>query len=186
MSANPDSVANQGEFHSRVPPSRPIDHHGHQIGQPIGKEAVHEFHAKTYPPGSAPPESTFYPNPIHEIPGQAMNPDMDPSLRTGALDIPGADSREIYNESGAGSRPIGPRETVHELRHLGGGRKPKKDRSGVAARGGTDITGDGSIEVKMRMVDKDRKVLGRGIPAEERIPASAEEIGSGGRPTSKR
>ncbi|KAK0664486.1 hypothetical protein QBC41DRAFT_20571 [Cercophora samala] len=187
MSANPDSVGNQGEFHSRVPPSRPMDTHGHQIGQPIGKNAIPEFHAKTYPPGSAPKESTFYPNPIHEIPGQAMNPNMDPSLRTGALDIPGSDSKEIYNESGAGSRPI-EGQTSREIRHEGrpeGARK--KERSGIAARGGVDSTGDGSIEGSMRQRgmdlpgDKERKVLGKGISATERDATTSQEIGSGGR-----
>ncbi|KAK4673895.1 hypothetical protein QC763_115950 [Podospora pseudopauciseta] len=183
MSANPDSVGNQGEFRSRVPPSRPMDTHGHQIGQPIGREAIPEFHAKTYPPGSAPKESTFYPNPIHEIPGQAMNPNMDPSLRTSALDIPGADSKEIYNESGAGSRPI-EGQTANEIRHE---KARKTDRLGIAAHGGTDTTGDGSIggilrERGMELPgDKERKVLGKGISATERDAATSEEIGSGGR-----
>ncbi|KAK4174172.1 hypothetical protein QBC36DRAFT_389191 [Triangularia setosa] len=182
MPANPDSVSNQGEFHSKVPRSRLMDTHGHQLTQHISHEAVPEFHAKTYPPGSAPKESTFYPNPIHAIPGQAMNPDLDPSLRTRALDIPGADSKEIYNESGAGSRPL-EGQTAREIRESG----RKKDRSGIAARGGIDTTGDRSIEESMKdrgmglPEDKERKVLEKGISAMERGATTAEEIGSGGR-----
>jgi len=46
------------------------------------------------------------PNPISEIPGQALNPNIDPTLRTGPLDMPGSTTKSLYNkENVLGGRP---------------------------------------------------------------------------------
>ena len=133
MSANPDSVAGQGEFHDSIKPSKPMTTKGHQIGQPVGPSAhIPEYHAHTFPPGTAPKSTppTFQPNTQSSVPGQALNDDMDPSLRTGPLDMPGATSRDVYNAS-AEARPV-QGQTSQELHgaHLGSN-KNKKERSGL-------------------------------------------------------
>lgn len=111
MSVNPDSVANQGEFHDSRPGTNRKPH-----GEPMRRAMDREmgtdqhpvYHAQHFPPGTAPKEHSFYPNPTSEIPGQALNPDMDPSLRTGPLDMPGSTSKSLYNAEDVtvGGRPI--------------------------------------------------------------------------------
>ncbi|KAK4206544.1 hypothetical protein QBC37DRAFT_300594 [Rhypophila decipiens] len=111
MSANPNSVANQGEFHDSVPGTG-RQPHGESISRTMAREIGTEehpvFHAKSFPPGTAPKKDSFSPNPISEIPGQALNQNMDPSLRTDPLSMPGSTSKSIYNaeDSTTGGRPI--------------------------------------------------------------------------------
>lgn len=81
-SRNPDAVANQGEFHARVPPiepltskgvsslpsnlttpSHPSNTHQHQPGRLVGNDKVLTFEAEVLPPGSAPKKDTYQPNP---------------------------------------------------------------------------------------------------------------------------
>ncbi|KAK3311075.1 uncharacterized protein B0T15DRAFT_60626 [Chaetomium strumarium] len=181
MSANPDSVVNQGQFHSSVPPAQPLTTSGHQLGQQVGNEAVPEFRAKTFPPGTAPKESTYKPNPIHETPGQAMNPDVDESGRTGALDMPGATSGEVHSQS-TFARPM-EGQTGKELNdskmHAG---KRKKERSGLEGVGATATTSDETVEGRARALGADlpegveRGIRGKGPGAEETNPASAAEV----------
>ncbi|KAK3322831.1 hypothetical protein B0H66DRAFT_555319 [Apodospora peruviana] len=189
MSANPNSVANQGEFHDSVPPSHSHTHKGHQIGQMVGKNAIPEYHAHTFPPGTAPKENTYYPNPVSEIPGQAANPNMDPSSRTDALDIPGATSQSVYNNS-AFARPM-QGQTNREMHGAHGTGRRKAERSGLEGVGAS--TREGTIEGKVRGIGADlpegieRGVRSRmekdegGYEAQQRIPASAEEVSSGRR-----
>ncbi|SPO07015.1 uncharacterized protein DNG_09709 [Cephalotrichum gorgonifer] len=63
MSGNKDinNLANQGEFHARVPPSHPLTTKGHAPGVKLGNDAYPEFHAQAYPAGTAPPEHSFTP-----------------------------------------------------------------------------------------------------------------------------
>ncbi|KAK0656205.1 hypothetical protein B0T16DRAFT_318336 [Cercophora newfieldiana] len=180
MSVYPDSVAGQGEFHDSIKPSKPLTHKGHQIGQPVGHEAIPEFHARTYPPGSAPKEHTFYPNPQSEVPGQALNDNMDPSLRTGALDIPGATSQSVYDTSPF-SRPM-QGESSSEMRSNITG------RSGLEGVGAS--TSDRTVEGMVRQKGADlpegieRGVRSKveksegGYEAQQRTPASAGEVAS--------
>ncbi|KAK0632919.1 hypothetical protein B0T14DRAFT_469969 [Immersiella caudata] len=105
MSANPDSVGGQGEFHDSIKPP---------IGQHIGNDAVPEFHAQKHPPGSAPKENTFCPNLLPEIPDQALNPNIHASMRTGGLDMTGVTSQFVDNQS-ALSQPM-QGQTSSELR----------------------------------------------------------------------
>jgi len=151
MSANPDSVAGQGEFRSRVPPSKPMTTKGHQPGQKVGNDAAPEFHAQTFPPGTAPKEHSFQPNPLSEIPGQAMNDNMIPEYRTGALDMPGATSKEIYNESAQSRPPQG--QSARELRGAHAGKR-KKERSGLEGVGAS--TSEGTVEGIAREKGADR------------------------------
>ncbi|KAM7197506.1 hypothetical protein V8F20_006651 [Naviculisporaceae sp. PSN 640] len=111
MSVNPNSVANQGEFHDSVPGTSRKPH-----GEPlrrflnreIGTDEHPIYHAQTFPKGTAPKEHSFSPNPINEIPGQALNPDMPPSLRTDPSSMPGSTSKTVYNkeDTTTGGRPI--------------------------------------------------------------------------------
>lgn len=66
MSASKNTEAMAGkageQFNNRVPGSEPLTTKGHKPGVLVGNEAVPEFHAETYPPGTAPREATFTSN----------------------------------------------------------------------------------------------------------------------------
>jgi len=124
----------------------------HQIGQKIGHEAIPEFHAKTYPPGTAPKEHSFTPNTTSDIPGQALNPDMDPSLRTGALDMPGSTSKDIYKDSLYSRLMEG--QTSREMEGAYAGHKRKKERSGLEGVGASTL--ENTVEGKVHQVRADR------------------------------
>jgi len=180
MSANPDSVVGQGEFHDSIKPSKPLTHKGHQIGQQVGHEAIPEFHAQTYPPGSAPKEHTFNPNPESSVPGQALNDNMDPSMRSGALDMPGATSKSVYDKS-TFSRPM-EGQTSREVRSNRAGRHglegvgastPDETIEGVVRAKGADLPEGIGRGVKAKMEKSEG-----GYEAQQRIPASADEVAS--------
>jgi hypothetical protein len=152
---------------------------------------VPEFRAKTYPPGTAPKEDSYQPNPIHEVPGQALNPDATAETggRTGALDMPGATSGEVYSQS-TFARPM-QGQTGREAHSQMPGRKGepkmhagkrKKERSGLEGVGATASTSDETVEGRARALGADlpegveRGVRGTGPAAEEMIPASAAEV----------
>ncbi|OAA61184.1 hypothetical protein SPI_05208 [Niveomyces insectorum RCEF 264] len=139
-SSNTESLMGQGKFHDRIPPSQPMTTKGHQPGQKVGNDRYAEFHAETYPPGSAPSKDTFRPNPESEVPGQANNPDMDPSLRTGALDQPGATSASVYDNTNFEEEPHhggGPvlGTTNRELHGAHDGTKRKRQGHGLEGVG---------------------------------------------------
>ncbi|KAK5999122.1 hypothetical protein PT974_01511, partial [Cladobotryum mycophilum] len=79
-------------FHAKVPPSKPMM-----------KGGIPRIPRPNLPPGTAPTEGSFHPNPIHETPGQALNPDADEYGRTEALDFPGATSADVYGDVYAAS-----------------------------------------------------------------------------------
>ncbi|KAH6617401.1 hypothetical protein F5144DRAFT_551862 [Chaetomium tenue] len=174
MSANPASVANQGEFHSRVPPSKPTSTSGNQPGHHVRNEAVPAFHAQTYTPGTAPSKDTYEPNPLNTIPGQALNPEAAPAGRTGALDMPGATSRDIHSAS-TFARPM-EGQTGRELHGAHGVGKRKKERSGLEGVGATDSRSEETVEGRARALGADlpegveRGVKVSGPGAEERVP----------------
>jgi len=185
MSANPDSVAQQGEFRSRVPPAKPMMTDGHKPGVMVGNEAVPEFHAQTYPAGTAPKEHTYQPNPVSETPGQALNSDMDESTRTGAHDFPGATSGDIHNEAQWGKPLQG--QTGRELHGAHAGKR-KKEHTGLEGVGASSR--DGTVEGTARDMAADRDEAPRGTKgmsgsleggvdwqgAEEIPPVRAEEL----------
>ncbi|KAM7202586.1 hypothetical protein V8F20_004375 [Naviculisporaceae sp. PSN 640] len=183
MSANPDSVVNQGEFHSSRGPARnhPMAP-GHDITKKVGNDAYPEFHAQTAPPGTAPPDRTFRPNTQGTIPGQALNPDLDDSYRTGALDMPGSTSKDIHNANPLGKPIQG--QTSQELHDNsteragleGVGASDKwRGVEGKVRQHGYDLPGD--LRRGIRDTDKIEKGEG-GYDAQERIPASANEVAS--------
>lgn len=183
-SRNVDALANQGEFSSRVPPSEPLAdgswvrypplkvvstsprrstcsdiyscfQQQHKPGVKVGNDAAPEFSAKTYPPGTAPRENMYQPNPQSEIPGQSLNEQVDSSAgATSALDMPGSTSQDVHNATQFGKPVQGQTSTEHH----GSG---KKDSSGVGSRitggykpGGVEI-GDGSVQSKVRGLGAD-------------------------------
>ena len=115
----------QGEFHSRVKPSEPLTTKGHAPGVKVGNDAVPEFHAETHPPGTAPKENTFQPNPVNEVPGQAQNPDAQATTAASET-LPGATSASVHQ--GLGHPGSG--QTSQELHGT-----HKKDRAGLTGVG---------------------------------------------------
>lgn len=118
---------------------------GHKPGVKVGNDAAPEFHAQAYDPGTAPREHTFQPNTQTGVPGQKTE------VSTGALDMPGATSGDVYNNTEFGKPVQG--QTSSELH----GSK-KKDRIGFEGRaqpGQSLEGGDGSVESKVRGVGAD-------------------------------
>jgi len=172
MSANGNAVANQGEFHSRVPPSEPLTTKGHAPGVKVGNDAAPEFRAQTLPTGTAPADRTFQPNTRDEIPGQANNPNISKETWTSAQDtIGGATSADVhtgYGHPGSGQTSI----ELHGKR--------KKERSGL-----TGVGANSGDPIRERGFDIDAPKGTRGksgenrqdiLGAEERVPESAEAV----------
>ena len=153
----------------------------HQPGKLVGNDNVPEFEAQTLPPGSAPADRTFQPNPVGEVPPQAnMMDDADPSSEqaSAADTIPGSTSADVH--TGLGHPGSG--QTSNELRHDGekGRKNPGQGLQGVGASTQEFKTVD-HRDPKFkdhRGIDKEERVLGRGeIPsAEEREPVGAEQL----------
>ncbi|KAK4690479.1 hypothetical protein P7C71_g6319, partial [Lecanoromycetidae sp. Uapishka_2] len=77
-SRNADASSGQpGQIGSHIERDEPMTTSGHKPGVLVGNDAAPEFHAQTLPPGSAPKDRTFAPNPVNETPGQALNNDND-------------------------------------------------------------------------------------------------------------
>lgn len=96
----------------------------HAPGVKVGNDALPEFNAEVHPPGTAPKENTFEPNPVDEVPGQARNPSSQAT--TAATDFPGATSADVHQGFG---HP-GSGQTSQELHGT-----HKKDRSGLTGVG---------------------------------------------------
>ena len=92
-SKNFDAVANQPvPFTSHVPHSEPMMKGGHKPGVKASpRDKVPEFHAKTLPPGSAPPSATYTPNP--DLNGQGIHQDASTTLN-------GASSADVHDHLG--------------------------------------------------------------------------------------
>lgn len=153
--SNTDSVSgpNQGEFHAARPRDEPLTTHGHKPGINVGNDAVPEFHAKTFPPGSAPASNTFTPDSSSEVPGQADN---DAVLRshgkestqtTASSTLGGATSADVHTGFG---HP-GQGQTSSELRH--GGPTSKKDPVGSTFASGAP---SGNMMADERMQESQR------------------------------
>ncbi|KAG0652436.1 hypothetical protein D0Z07_1375 [Hyphodiscus hymeniophilus] len=175
-SDNFDSVANQGEFRNRVPPSKPLTTKGHAVGVKVGNDAAPEFSAQTLPAGTAPSDRTFNPNPVSETPGQADNPEMDTESRTSAADtINGASSADVHQ--GLGLPVQG--QSSQQL-HGSGLTKGAKEGNGLIGVGAI-----ASDPVRERGLDNDIPKGTRGksgenrediLGAEEREPVGAEAV----------
>ncbi|TDZ27713.1 hypothetical protein C8035_v009465 [Colletotrichum spinosum] len=173
---NIDSVNNkQGEFHPRVPRSEPLTTKGHAPGVKVGNDAYPEFHAETHPAGTAPAENSFAPDAASETPGQALNPDAHPAGTTGALDFPGATSGDVH--AGMGKPVQG--QTSNELhgakvRHRTG---ESAGLEGVGASQG-DSFRERRLDVGVEPGARGKTNAENVTPAEDRVPVSAEEVGS--------
>ncbi|SCV58350.1 uncharacterized protein FFB14_15587 [Fusarium fujikuroi] len=123
---NPDSLVGQGPFHARVHPAKPAVKKWHKPGNEKGNDAAPEYHAETFPPGTAPVENTFHPNPESNYTTEALN--------MPALDMPGSTSKGIYNSiDTVHGRPLIGQEN-REIRGVHP-RKRKKERSGLEGVG---------------------------------------------------
>ena len=137
-------------------------------------------YAQTLPPGSAPPENTFQPNPINETPGQANNDDVlrghgKESTKVSASDtIGGATSADVHTGYG---HP-GQGQTGADNQHGRGGGLAGVGASGLQAElGGVDER----LDPSQRGIEKEgaqkKDTVGDFAPsASERLPVSADEV----------
>ncbi|OIW22742.1 hypothetical protein CONLIGDRAFT_147954 [Coniochaeta ligniaria NRRL 30616] len=148
-SRNPDSLDHQDQFHARVPPTQTHGGRWHKPGNEQGKEAIPEFHAQTYPPGTAPPESTYQPHNTYETP-----------VEGGPVDYPGATSQDVYNATGVQEgRPL-QGQTGRELHGAHPGKR-KKERSGLEGVGATGRD-EPTVERKVREGAFDKEEAAKG------------------------
>ncbi|KAH7029482.1 uncharacterized protein B0I36DRAFT_325851 [Microdochium trichocladiopsis] len=140
--ANLDSVVNQGEFKARKPPSKPMTTKGHAPGVKVGKDAVPEFHAQKYPPGTAPPEHTYEPRPNVEnmsIQAAALAEDEDVPRVNVEDTLGGATSRDLNKGKG---RPVQGESSqeLHGNKHVGNQKhRERSGLEGVGASVGVDM-----------------------------------------------
>ncbi|CAH0019591.1 unnamed protein product [Clonostachys rhizophaga] len=139
----------------------------HKPGHEQGNDASPEYHAQAFPPGTAPTQNTFRPNPINADIGQANNPDaMNEESHTGALDMPGSTSKDIYNSTDVlhGRPMIG--QTSREIKGAHPGKR-KKERSSLE---GVGASNSDSVfrQVRQQVADKDNVEKGqRGYTGEQ-------------------
>ncbi|RYC55728.1 hypothetical protein CHU98_g10481 [Xylaria longipes] len=172
MSANrnPDSL--QGEFHSRVPRSEPMEKGGHKPGVLVGNDRVPEFHAETYPAGTAPREDTYHPRPEGEFAARAYG-----TAPSAANTIQGATSQDVYRGMG---KPVQGQERREIEKPHGGHRK--KEHAGIAGVGG--VEGVDFARVKGADLPEGVHKGMRGKASEDypaagdRLPTGAEEVAS--------
>ncbi|KAL6244552.1 hypothetical protein RBB50_008794 [Rhinocladiella similis] len=153
-STNADSMTNaQGEFQPSRPRDRPMETRGHQVGQKVSPaDHAPEFSAQTLPPGTAPKESTYQPNSISEVPGQANNPDILRShgkegVRTDPLStLPGATSADVHTGLGHPGQGQTSTEVRHEGQHTAS--KAPSGPEGAGATGGSGLHGDVNTEFR--------------------------------------
>ncbi|KAL7766769.1 hypothetical protein ACKLNR_004685 [Fusarium oxysporum f. sp. zingiberi] len=123
---NPDSLVGEGPFHARINPAQPAANNWHKPGNEQGNDAVPEYHAETFPPGTAPAENTFHPNPDSNYTTEALN--------MPALDMPGSTSKDVHNSiDNLHGKPLIGQEN-REIRGVHP-RKRKKERSGLEGVG---------------------------------------------------
>lgn len=142
----------------------------HKPGVKVGNDAKPEFHAETFPPGTAPASQTFQPQPVNEVPGQAHNPDA--AVTTAASEtLPGATSADVHTGLGH------PGSGMTSQEEHGG--KRKKERSGLEGVGGSlkdpkhEFHHDRSYETGIRGKANNP---GEYPSAEDRPGATAEDV----------
>ncbi|OGM49200.1 hypothetical protein ABOM_004039 [Aspergillus bombycis] len=114
-----DNNPKQG-FHPSAGNSKPLTDKGHQPGRKVSpKDYAPEFHAETYPPGTAPASNSYTPNTQLEVGSQAQSPNVEHgkgSVKTPAeQSLQGATSQDVHTGLG---HPGGG-QTSAELRHDG-------------------------------------------------------------------
>lgn len=116
----------------------------HQPGQQVGNDAAPEFHAKVLPAGSAPKKDTYQPNPVNEVPGQALNPDTEGATKASDT-LTGATSADVHTGLG---KPIDGQSSAEQ--HNDGKTHRARDNQGLQgqAEGGSGLHGDDSAEAR--------------------------------------
>ncbi|USP80244.1 uncharacterized protein yc1106_07518 [Curvularia clavata] len=164
---NPDAVSDGREFAGHVAGSEPLMKGGHQPGKLVGNDAAPEFHAQTLPPGTAPADKTFTPNPdtnnqkMYQSASDTLQGATSSDVHTG-LGHPGQGqtSSELRDETRVGQGLDGLSSGVKDQQSGGDIRTLKDDPRHAAQRNLGDVpTGQ-------------RGNVG-GPPAEEREPAQA-------------
>jgi len=184
MSAKPNAIPPGVPFNPHIPDPRPLPDPKHKPGVLASpKDRAPEFHAKTLPPGSAPKDRTFLPNPINEIPTTNVDygDDYDPDApRARAADTLGPTTdRDL--DKGLG-HPIHGMTSV-ELRHDGQhGRK--RQELGLVGVGATTVGNAIEMVNERDPIHADQRGLERdearprgvrgGPPAEDRPPVPPE------------
>ena len=136
-------------------PSRRIPQH--QPGVKVGNDAAPEFHAQTLPPGSAPADRTFQPNPISETPGQADNDNVlrshgkEGTYTSAESTLGGSTSGDVHTGLG---KPI-QGQTSHEKRN-----EPDHEGSGLVGVGASGAasgnqTADERLDPKQRGLERE-------------------------------
>ncbi|KIY00640.1 uncharacterized protein Z520_03303 [Fonsecaea multimorphosa CBS 102226] len=191
---NADSMTNaQGEFMPHKPRDEPIETKGHQVGQKVSPaDHAPEFSAKTLPPGTAPANATYQPNPTSEVPGQAFNDNVDRShgkegVRTDPLStLPGATSADVH--TGLGHPGQG--QTSTEIRHEGHHTRKKHTSGpeGAGASGGSGLQDPTDVNTEFRRLQQEGDhprgpLAGHNVRkegAEAKEPVSAEFLAAEG------
>ncbi|KAI6780557.1 uncharacterized protein J7T54_000197 [Emericellopsis cladophorae] len=162
---NPESLNSaQGEFSSHVKPSEPLTTKGHAPGVKVGNDAAPEFSAETYPPGTAPTDRSFKPNPVDETSTE------NSAVPKASDTLGGATSAEVHQ--GLGHPGSG--QTSQELHGT-----HKKDRSGLTGVG-ANLTDPQHQQHHDRPYETGK--TGKGSSdypaAEDQLPTSAEQVAS--------
>ncbi|OTB09819.1 hypothetical protein K445DRAFT_380626 [Daldinia sp. EC12] len=174
---NTESLSHQGEFHGRVAPAEPLTTTGHKPGVKVGNEAVPEFHAEKYPPGTAPRENTFQPRPEGETPAEA--PNVESQQLTDPVDtLGGTTSQAVHTGLG---KPIQGQSGAELHGNLQGDHtnRRKKEHAGLEGTGAS--VGD-SVRQKGGDLPEgvEKGTRGKGSAdypsAADRIPTSAKEL----------
>ncbi|RYP41260.1 hypothetical protein DL767_001114 [Monosporascus sp. MG133] len=166
---NIDSLANQGEFSSRVVPSEPSQTSGRKPGSKVGNDAAPEFHAENHPPGTAPDEHSFQPRPTGEVPAQALNQ----SETTDTL--PGATSADLHTGLG---KPLQGQES-REIDRKRNNKREGAGLEGVGASVGPDMAKQKGAHLPGDVEKDTRGKASAGYPsASDRVPESAETVAS--------
>ncbi|KAA8911318.1 hypothetical protein FN846DRAFT_936329 [Sphaerosporella brunnea] len=131
--ANLDAVKNQGAFHARVPPSAPSqqEQDWHKPGKKQHPaDRAPQFHCQKLPPGSAPPEHTYYPRTYMPPPPEEYVAESP----VGIEDMPGPTSKDLNKPF---LRPVYG-QTSEELHHDGRPKRKKED-VGLAKYGHSEV-----------------------------------------------
>jgi len=154
----------------------------------VGNDAIDTFQAKTLPPGSAPPESTFKPNNISDVPPVAnMSNKSDPEApQTKASDtIQGATSGDVHTGLGHPGQGQSSKE-LHDGSKSGGMGGP--EGVGGTAPVANLVDAHQPEHADQRALNKDDAKVGRGsaggdaaqdrggAAAQDRIPESADTV----------
>jgi len=166
MSANPNSV--HGEFHAKVPPSKPLTTKGHAPGTQNGPS---ESHVKLMPAGTAPPDRSFAAGPLADVnfPEATFDTADEEAFVSAQDSLTGATSKDVHRGLGhPGSGQPASQKNFH------------KERSGLEGRGG-----DTKDWVRERGLDRDHQKGGKltsaegragVLSAEGRLPSTAEHL----------